>query len=132
MGWDPEVMPDSIDTGALLSRTYALPSGPRVRLRLARRTDGPGVRALLAQREVQASDLQVERLVRYHPSERAVICATAPLEGTEALVGVGAIELTEAAEPETIVVDERLTDGLGELLDAALRGRAQAHARRVA
>jgi hypothetical protein len=125
-------MPDSIDTGALLTRTYALPSGPRVRLRLARRTDGPGVRTLLAQRDVEATELQVERLVRYDPWERAVICATAPLDGTEALVGVGAIHLSEAAEPDTIVVDERLTEGLGELLDAALRGRAEAHARRVA
>ena len=125
-------MPEPLDTGALLSRTYALPSGLCVRLRLAHRTDAPGVGALLTQRQVGATDLQVQRLVRYDPRKRAVICATAPLDGTETLVGVGAIELTGDAEPDTIVVDERLTAGLGDLLDAALRGRARAHARRVA
>ncbi len=123
-------MPDPLDTGALLSRTYALRSGPRVRLRLARRADADGVRALLHQRGIDATDLDVERLVLYDPGERVVICATAPLDGRETVVGVGAIDLADGVEPETIVVDERLTDGLAELLHAALLGRA--HTRRVA
>jgi hypothetical protein len=123
---------DSIDTGALLSRSYALPHGPRVRLRLARRRDLPGFRDLLAQRGVQANELELERLVRFNPGDRAVFCATAPLGGTEAIVGVGAIDLTEDAEPDTLVVDERVTEGLGELLAGALVQRARAHARRVA
>jgi hypothetical protein len=41
-------------------------------------------------------------------------------------VGFGAIELEPGAEPEPVLVDERLTDGLGELLAAALSGRAEA------
>jgi hypothetical protein len=45
---------------------------------------------------------------------------------------VGAIALEEKAPPETLVVDEALTDGLADLLAAALVGRARAHARRVA
>ena len=125
-------MPDPIDTGALLSRSYPLPYGPRVRLRLARRSDVPGIRALLAQRGVPASELSLDRLVRYDPHRRAVICATAPLGGTESIVGVGAIDMAPDAEPDTIVVDERLTDGLAELLAAALLQRADAHTRRVA
>jgi hypothetical protein len=125
-------MAESLDAGALLSRTYELPAGPRVRLRLARRSDLRGLRALLEQRGVAAADLALERLVRYDPARRAVICATAPLGGTETIVGVGAIPLTEDGEPDTIVVDERLTQGLGELLASALVGRARAHARRVA
>ena len=125
-------MSEIVDTGALLSRSYSLPTGPRVRLRLARRSDLAGIRALLEQRGVAASELALSRLVRYDPRRRAVLCATAPLGGTEAIVGVGAIDLTAEAEPDTLVVDERLTRGLGELLTAALVHRARAHARRVA
>lgn len=121
-----------VDTGALLSRSYALPSGPRVRLRLARRSDLHAIRALLEERCVPASDLALGRLVRYDPQRRVVLCATSPLGGTETVVGIGAIALDANAEPDTIVVDERLTDGLGELLASALVQRAQAHARRAA
>jgi N-acetylglutamate synthase-like GNAT family acetyltransferase len=125
-------MAQSIDTGALLSRSYALPAGPRVRLRLARRSDSEGIRTLLDQRDVEASEIAVNRLVRYDPWQRVVICATAPLGGTETIVGVGAIDLEDDCEPDTVVVDERLTEGLGELLAEALTQRARAHARRVA
>jgi hypothetical protein len=125
-------MTESLDTGALLSRTYELPTGPRVRLRYARRSDLPGLRALLRQRGIEPTELELTRLVRYDPQRRAVICATAPINGTELIVGVGAIALEEEALPETLVVDEALTDGLVELLGAALVGRARAHARRVA
>ena len=123
-------MPDQIDTGALLARTYQLPNRQRVRLRLARRSDVRGLRALLEQRGIEPSPLDVERLVRYDPQRRLVLCATAPIAGTEAVVGVGAIELrAPLSEPDTIVVDERLAEVLAELLAAALVGRA---ARRVA
>jgi len=121
---------DQLDPGALLSRTYQLPAGPRVRLRLARRSDRAGLARLLEQRGIEPSTLQLERLVRYDPRRRLVICATTPLDGTEAIVGVGAIELeAPELEPDTIVVDDRLTDGLADLLAAALVGRA---GRRVA
>jgi hypothetical protein len=103
-----------------------------VRLRLARRSDLPGVRALLLQRDVAASELDVERLLRFDPSRRVVIAATAPLGGTETLVGVGAIDLADADEPDTLVVDEQLTDGLGALLADALVQRARIHTRRSA
>src|SRR3954453_3065634 len=125
-------MTESLDTGALLSRTYALPSGPRVRLRYARRSDVPGLRALLEHHGAEPSDLELSRLVRYDPQHRAVICAPAPIGGTEMIVGFGAIELQAEAPPEMLVVDESLTDGLAALLAAALVGRARAHARRVA
>lgn len=125
-------MPDSIDTGALMSRSYALPAGPRVRLRLARRSDVPSLRALLQSRGIDPSELALSRLVRYDPWTRVVICATTPLGGTETIVGVGAIDLRDDSAPDTMVVDERLTEGLGELLHSALVQRAGAHARRVA
>jgi N-acetylglutamate synthase-like GNAT family acetyltransferase len=123
-------MADDLDTGALLARTYELPNRQRVRLRLARRSDLPALQALLAQRGIQPSALELERLVRYDPRRRLVVCATTPLYGTEAILGVGAIELDgEVGEPDTIVVDERITAGLPELLAGALVGLA---ARRVA
>jgi N-acetylglutamate synthase-like GNAT family acetyltransferase len=125
-------MTEPVDSGALLSRSYALPYGPRVRLRLARRSDMPAIRALLDQRGVPASELSLDRLVRYDPRRRAVMCASALVGGAETIVGVGAIDLSHAAEPDTIVVDERLTGGLGELLAAVLVQRAEAHARRAA
>ena len=125
-------MPLSRDPGALLSRSYELPSGPRVRLRLARRSDLPGVRALLAQRGIEISELELERLMRYDPRSRVVICAMAPVRGAETVVGVGGIDLETAAEPDTVVVDERLTDGLAPLLAEALVQRARIHARRTA
>ncbi len=103
-----------------LTRTYPLPAGPRVRLRLARPGDGPAVLALLADRGVAADALEVSRLLRFDPLERVVLCAFAPVDGAETLVGIGAIDLADGAEPDTLVVDERLTDGLGELLGAVL------------
>lgn len=103
-----------------LTRTYPLPAGPRVRLRLARRGDRAAVRSLLAERGVAASDLDVSRLLTYDPLRRVVLCAFAPVDGAETLVGIGAIDLADGAEPDTVVVDERLTDGLGELLGDVL------------
>lgn len=114
------------------TRTYALPAGPRVRLRLARRGDRAAVRELLAGRGVEASDLDVSRLLTYDPVRRTVLCAFAPVDGAETLVGIAAIELRDGAEPDTVVVDERLTEGLGELLGAVLAEWLAARGLRVA
>lgn len=122
-----------IDTGAMLSRSFELPAGPRVRLRMAHRTDLPAIQALLEQRDVGASELALSRLASYDPRERAVICAFAWIGGSETIVGVGASDLARGSEPDTLVVDERLTDGLGPLLSMALADRRRAHrARRAA
>lgn len=118
-------MTEPIDVGALLSRTYELPAGPRVRLRYARRSDLPGLRRLLEARGVEPSELALARLVNYDPRRRAVICASTHFGGTEIVVGVGAIDLEAGGEPDTLVVDESLTQGLTELLTAALAGRAR-------
>ena len=71
------------------ARTHALPGGPPVRLRLARRSDAPAVRDLLAGRGVEASEVQVARLLAFDPGARAVICACAPVDGRETVVGSG-------------------------------------------
>ena len=114
------------------ARTHALPGGPPVRLRLARRSDAPAVRDLLARRGIEASEVEVARLLAFDPAARAVICACAPVDGRETVVGIGAIELRAGAEVDTLVVDEARTDGLGELLGEVLQRRAEGHAARVA
>ena len=111
-----------------LTRTYALPAGPRVHLRLARRSDHDAVAALLAARGVDASRDDVLRLLSYDPVRRVVLCALAPVDGAERVVGIAAVDLIPGAGPDTVVVDEGLTDGLGELLGAVLAERAEAAA----
>jgi len=115
----------AFDPGALLSRTYTLPRGPRVRLRLARPADSPAMQALAAEWGIELNPLELEHLLRFD-RHRAVICATALVGRGETFVGFGAIVLEPRAEPELVFVDQRLTDGLGELLCAALSGRALA------
>jgi len=115
----------AFDPGALLSQTYALPRGPRVRLRLARSRDAAAIQALAAEHGIELDSLSLERLLRFDP-RRIVICATALVGAGEVVAGFGAIELEPGAEPEPVVADERFAAGLGELLAAALAGRAHA------
>ena len=115
-----------------LARTHVLPAGPAVRLRLARRADLPAVRALVRSRGVEPSDLALRRLLTYDPLQRTVLCACAPLDGQDTLVGLGAIDLRPGAGVDTLLIDERLTEGLGELLISVLEQRAETHTQRVA
>ncbi|MDQ6803922.1 MAG: hypothetical protein M3065_02900 [Actinomycetota bacterium] len=115
----------AFDPGALLFRTYALPRGPRVRLRLARPSDGPAIRALAAEHGIEGDSLPLERLLRFD-RRRLVICAMALIGVEEVFAGFGVIELEPDAEPGPVLVDEDLSDGLADLLAAALSGRAGA------
>jgi hypothetical protein len=115
---------------AVFTRTFELESGPRVRLRLARPSDRAAVEALLRGRGVVATELDVRRLLAYDPVRRRVYAAFAPLDGTDTLIGLGAIDLDPDAEVDTLVVDDGQTSGLGDVLVRVLR--AQAATRRVA
>jgi hypothetical protein len=121
----------AFDPGALMSQSYALPRGPRVRLRLAGRGDAAAIAALLVRCGVSPEQLEPGRLVRFDPRRRAVICALALIDSRETLVGLGAIELdgNPDTQADVLVVDERVTEGLEDLLVAALTGRAGALAR---
>lgn len=121
-------MKSGFDPGALLARSFVLPRGPRVRLRLLGPRDGHAVRDLGFRTGSELSELELARLVRFDPRTRVVICAAALLNGREALVGVGAITLNESSEltPDTMLVDGALSEGLDELLRQALVGRARA------
>jgi hypothetical protein len=115
-----------------LTRTHGLVDGLRVHLRLARRGDLAAVRALTRRRGIEAGDDTLSALLDYHPADRAVLCAFAPLGGSPTLVGIGAVDLAAGREPDTLVVDERLARGVGELLVSELDARVRMRARRAA
>ena len=107
-----------------LRRTFPVPGGPPVRLRLASPADRRLVRELLERRGVSASELELRRLLTFDPARRHVLCALAPIDGHETLVGIGAID-GGADAPDVLVVDDRLARGLGEVLGRVLVERAR-------
>lgn len=116
---------------SFLARTHALADGRRVRLRLARRSDAPAVRALLADCGVELTELEISRLLSYQPRNRRVVAAYAQVGGRDRLVGIAAIDLVAGADPDTMVV-EPSAGGLAPLLHSSLTRVAQAHSRRAA
>jgi len=129
------------DPGALLGGSYPLEDGTRIRLRLARVSDGPAIRALIAaeaerggagvEHAWRSGELEVARLIHFDPRRHCVLAAMALIDGRETLVGVGSIPLDgpDEFDPEILVVHPRVGFGLAELMTAALVGRAQAIAR---
>ena len=108
----------------MLSRVHTLPSGVRVRLRLVQRRDEQAIQRLLAAAGRELPDTEVMRLVRHDPCTRVVICATALIGASDAVVGVVAGQRTPGAVAELLVVEEAVGEGLEELLSGALRARA--------
>lgn len=124
-------MSPGFDPGALLARHYALPTGPRVCLRLVRPRDQAGIRDLFDAHGRLVDDLELTRLVTFDLMRRLVLVATALIDTSEKVVGVGAIELGEEASggPTLVLVDDDRTEGLDDLLADALIGHASAIAR---
>jgi hypothetical protein len=117
-------MPASFAHGPLLGNSYDLGDGFRVRLRMARSSDLAPIRALVERRQARA-ELELASLVQFDPRRRCVICATALIDSTETLVGVGAIDLDGGmAEPDTLLLADELTEDIAGLLAGALRARA--------
>jgi hypothetical protein len=114
-----------IDPGALLARTYAVPGGRRVRLRLLRNADLPAVRDLLEQVGVGLDELTLQRLGRFDPRERVAIAAVAPRPRGESVLGIGAIDLGPRSRPDLLVIDPACGDELEGLLVNALVARAR-------
>ena len=68
-------------------------------------------RALLQRRRPRRrATSTLRRLLAFDPARRHVLCALAPIDGAEVLVGLGAIDVGEDA-PDTLVVDERFAPG---------------------
>jgi hypothetical protein len=121
----------SFDPAVLGAHSHSLPRGPRVRLRLAQIRDARTIQAFLAQHGFDADGLDAQRLVHADPRQRIAVCATALIAGTETILGVGAVDVG-APEPDLLVVDQELTDGLDELIRAALLRRSEAISDRAA
>jgi hypothetical protein len=105
-------------TTMLLERSFTLAEGLRVRLRLARPRDAAAVARLLGGR---GGELRAGRLVSFDPRREAVVAATALIDGTEQVVGVGAIEL---GQPGPTLLESDRGGELDELIGAALRQRS--------
>jgi hypothetical protein len=114
-----------IDPGALLARSYPLPSGDRVRLRLLRQVDGPAVRELLAHTGRELDELELQRVLRFDPRLRTAIAATTPRVRGEELLGIGAIDRVPGADPDLVVVAPRCGEPLEHLIDGVLRARSR-------
>lgn len=102
-----------------------------MRLRLARFSDVAAIRSLNSRHGVSPG-LRAERLVQFDPRRRYVVCATALIDSTEQLVGVGAIDLDAQAaeEPHLLISDPRAGDAVGQLLwRCLLDARAAAQSR---
>jgi hypothetical protein len=114
------------DPGALLAQYHPLPRGPRVCLRLARRRDLAGLSDLYRRQGIPVHHLSLARLVSFDLLNMLVLCATALVDSTETVLGVGAIELERPHEPTLMVVDDAQTEGLADLLADALVTHATA------
>ena len=88
---------------------HHLPSGARVRLRLPVRADTERLRSLVGEEAA-------ERLLRFDPRRRAVICAL----DFEEVVGVGSIDLCPDASPHVVAGDAEVAS----LLERQLVARA--------
>lgn len=123
-------MDSSFDPGALLARSYVLPAGPRVTLRLARIRDLNAIEDLFAREVHGLTGLELARLLRSHPRENLLLCATALIGGRDTVVGFGAIGLDRpGVSPTLIIADTKRAPDVGSLLAEALLGRAAALAR---
>ena len=89
-------------------------------LRLARPRDLQGVCDLYRRLGREREELGAARLVNFDLVGQLVLCATALIDSAELVLGIGAIDLDRPEEPVLVVVDEELTEGLGELLSGAL------------
>ncbi len=89
--------------------------------------DSSAIRAFLAEQGLGIDELELARWLRFDPRRRAVICASALMEGREAIVAVGGIDL-DRSTPDTLVVAEDSERALRALLVGALGGRARMHA----
>ena len=117
----------TFDPGALLARSYLVSDDVRVTLRLARVRDLDAITDLFAREGNGLSRLEIARLLRSHPRERLMLCATALIAGRAEIVGFGTVSLThQGVTPTLIVSDAARAPGLGALLAEALLGRAEA------
>lgn len=123
---------------SLLTAAHELADGTSVSLRLTRPTDASRVRAFLETLSEpsrhrrflsgmgEVPDSIVRHFTFYEPRERLMLAATAPSDGTEAIVGLADVALldTGLAEIAVVVGDEQQGKGVGSLLCEAVASLA--------
>ena len=102
----------------MLLFAHTLHSGLRIRVRLPQRGDLPGLLDLHERAGRPITDMGARRLLRYDPRARAVVCATAWVDGAERLVGFAA---AEPGEELALLADEARAPGVTEVLRSDLR-----------
>ena len=105
-----------MDPGSLLATTHSA-GGLKVKLRLARPSDGLGVRKLL-ERERPCLAESAAQFTFYEPRERLVLAATAPVDGIEKIVGLADV----ASGPALVLAED---PEIADLLGAAGTALAQ-------
>ena len=104
----------------LLNRTHRLADGSRVRLRLPHHHDRAGVAALFGRLGLDLGELDAGRLLRGDPRRDAVLCATVWTSKGDVLAGYAAT----GPHGNTVLADEHLAPGIGDLLAQALEQRS--------
>ena len=103
--------------GTLLATTHDA-AGLRVRLRLSRPSDALQVRTFLERHSPGLVD-QVRRFTFFDPRERLVLAATAPIEGSERIVGLADVTPLGAERPRVLVDDRTPSSAVHDLLARA-------------
>jgi len=93
-----------MDPGALLATTHDA-DGLRVKLRLARPSDALRLRGFLESHAPRLA-VHVRGFTFYDPRQRLVVLATAPLEGSEEIVGLADLRAPKPRD-SVVVVDDR-------------------------
>jgi acetyltransferase len=118
----------------ILTAAHELADGTSVRLRLTRPSDAARVRAFLETLSEpsryrrflsgmgEVPDSVVQHFTFYEPRERLMLAACAPVDGTEAIIGLADVALldTGVAEIAVVVDDDRQRKGVGSLLSEAV------------
>ena len=121
---------------SILTAAHELKDGTSARVRLTRPSDEPRVRVFLETLSEpsryrrfmsglsEVPDSIVSHFTFYEPRERLMLAATAPVDGTEAIIGLADIALLETgmAEIAVVVDDESQDKGVGTLLTRAVAG----------
>lgn len=126
------------DPGTLLATTHQVDGDLCVRLRLSRPSDSERVHSFLEdlspesrqRRFLSATPVTSPRMVRhftfFDPRQRLVVAATAPVDGSELIVGLADVALTHTglAELGVVVDDDVQGRGVGKLLTEAVAALA--------
>lgn len=92
-------------------------------------TDRPAIADLLARTGHETSAEELDRMLRFDPRRRMVLCAGSWIGSTRMVVGLAAVDRVPGTRPDVMVADERLAPGIRGLLGAILAADTAARGR---